>query len=82
MYRNFTDDSETYDLITFYLWFWNLWFDQLLLWFYEVLRVILVSHKFQLYLLHSKELFTQFAVFYINLYFIISEKTKFQKSKD
>ena len=54
---------------------WNIWFYELLLWFNEVLLMILVSSLYSLHILYCNELSTQF-MFY---YYYFHEKTLFPK---
>ena len=64
----------------FWCW-WNIWFYELLLWFYKVLLVMLVSSLYSLGTLYCNELSTQFTVFYINSYFIISMRRQNSKNQ-
>ena len=64
----------------FWCW-WNIRLYELLLWFYKVLLVILVSSLFSLHMQYCKELSTQFTVFYISLYSIISMKRHYSKNE-
>ena len=47
---------------------------ELLSWFYEALLAVLVSSLYSLHMLYWNEFSTQFTVFYINSYSLISMK--------
>lgn len=50
---------------------WNIWFYEILLWFEEILLVILVFSLYSLHILYCIELFIQFTVFFINSHSVI-----------
>ena len=51
---------------------WNIWFYEILLWFEEMLLVILVFSLYSLHILYCIELFIQFTIFFINSHSVIS----------
>ena len=59
------------------------WFHKLSLWFYEILRMILVSSLYSLHILYCNKLSIPFTVFYVNPYSIVFMRSHyFPKSKD